>query len=89
MNQHIQLGGFDANGQPKYVDVDESYFFNWKYHRGRRIRSMWVVGLLERGIWCCWLEVVARRNARAGTNFKYSRASRKLLSQMGGLAMTM
>jgi len=27
MNQHVQLGGFDANGQPKYVEVDESYFF--------------------------------------------------------------
>jgi len=62
MNQHIQLGGFDANGQLKYVEVDESYFFHWKYHRGHRRCSTWVVGLLEHGTWRCWLEVVVRRN---------------------------
>jgi len=39
MNQHIQLGGF-ANGQPKYVEVDESYFLHQKYHRGQRRCSM-------------------------------------------------
>jgi len=60
MNQHVQLGGFDANGQPKYVEVDESYFFHRKYHRGRRRHGTWVVGLLERGTGRRWLEVVAR-----------------------------
>ena len=27
LNQQVQLGGLDANGQPMYVEVDESYFF--------------------------------------------------------------
>jgi len=36
LNQQQQLGGFDANGQPRYVEVDESYFFYQKYHKGRR-----------------------------------------------------
>jgi len=46
-----------------YVEVNESYFFHRKYHRGRRRRGSWVVGLVERGSGRCWLEVVARRNA--------------------------
>jgi hypothetical protein len=58
-----QLGGFDANGQSVFVEVDESYFFHRKYHRGRFRRGQWVVGLVERGSGRCWLEVVARRDA--------------------------
>lgn len=42
------LGGFDANGQSVVVEVDESYFFHRKYHRGRRRTGKWVVGLVER-----------------------------------------
>ncbi|CAL1526320.1 unnamed protein product [Lymnaea stagnalis] len=30
------LGGFDANGQSVFVEMDESYFFHRKYHRGQR-----------------------------------------------------
>jgi len=36
LNQQVQLGGLDINGQPTYVEVDETYFFHRKYHRGRR-----------------------------------------------------
>jgi transposase-like protein len=65
MNQQVNLGGLDNNGQPKYVEVDETYFFHRKYHRGRLRRGKWIVGILERDSGRCWLEVVARRNAAA------------------------
>jgi len=45
------------------VDVDETYFFHRKYHRGRFWQGKWVVGILERNSGRCWMEVVARRNA--------------------------
>jgi len=46
-----------------YVEVDETYFFHRKYHRDRRWRGCWVVGIMERGTGRCWLEIVARRDA--------------------------
>lgn len=58
-----QLGGFDANGQSVFVEIDESYFFHRKYHRGQRRVGKWVVGLVERGSGRCWMEVVVRRDA--------------------------
>jgi len=57
------VGGFDGNGQPMYVEVDETYYFHKKYHRGRRLRGCWVVGIIERATGRCWLEIVARRDA--------------------------
>ena len=64
LNQQHQLGGFDPDGQARYVEVDESYFFHRKYHRGRNRRGTWVVGLIERETGKCWLEVVRRRDAQ-------------------------
>jgi hypothetical protein len=61
--QQVDLGGFDGNGQPIVVEVDESYFFRRKFHRGRRRRGTWVVGLVERATGKCWLEIVLRRDA--------------------------
>ena len=61
--QQVDLGGFDTNGQPIVVEVDESYFFHRKYHRGRFRRGNWVVGLVERVSGKCWLEIVHRRDA--------------------------
>ena len=63
LNQHVQLGGFDFNGVSMYVEVDETYYFHRKYHRGRYRRGTWVVGVVERASGKCWLEVIARRNA--------------------------
>jgi len=34
-----------------------------KYHRGRRRRGQWVVGLVERSSEHCWFEAVTRRDA--------------------------
>lgn len=62
-NQNPQLGGFDVNGGSIFVEVDESYFFHRKYHRGNRRRGEWVVGLVERDTCRCWLEIVRRRDA--------------------------
>jgi transposase-like protein len=59
----IELGGIDANGESIYVEIDESYYFHRKYHRGRRRQGSWVVGILERGTGRCWLEPVRRRDA--------------------------
>ena len=62
LRQPMLLGGFDANGQPICVEIDESYFFHRKYHRGRFRKGMWVVGMVERGTGRCWLEIVQRRD---------------------------
>ena len=48
---------------PVVVEVDESYFFHRKFHRGRRRNGSWVFGMVERGTGNCWLEIVPRRNA--------------------------
>jgi len=57
------LGGFNANGQSVFVEVDESYFFHRKHHQGQRRIGKWVVGLVERDSGRCWMEVVARWDA--------------------------
>ena len=59
----IQLGGFDNNGDPIIVEIDESYFFHRKYHRGRFINGMWVFAAIERenGLWV--MVVVCNRTA--------------------------
>ena len=63
INQQVELGGFDYNGHPKYAEIDETYFFNQKYHHGRFRCGTWVIGILERHSGHCWLEVVPCRNA--------------------------
>ena len=60
----VQLGGFDANGQPIVVEIDESYFFHRKYHRGRFHNGLWVFGAIERESGRCMLQVVADRTAQ-------------------------
>jgi len=61
--EQVELGGFDANGQPTYIEVDETYFLHRKYHRGRHRRGKWVVGIIERVSGRTWMEVVRRRDA--------------------------
>jgi len=60
----VDLGGLDVNGVPVIVEVDESYFFHRKYHRGRYRRGQWIVGVVERVTGRCWLELVAHRDAQ-------------------------
>lgn len=62
--QQVHIGGFDASGLPMFVEVDETFYFHRKYHRGMRRRGIWVVGLVERGSGRCWLEIVNRRDAQ-------------------------
>jgi IS1 family transposase len=52
----------DANGQPIDVEIDETYFFHRKYHRGVRRRGTWVFGGVERGTNRCFMAIVNRRN---------------------------
>jgi len=51
--QHVDLGGNDAKGQYIYVEIEESYYFHRKYHRGRRRQGSWVMGILERSTGHC------------------------------------
>ena len=37
--QQTQLGGFDNAGQPIILEIDESYFYSRKYHRGRIVNG--------------------------------------------------
>ena len=60
----VQLGGFDVNGQPIVVEIDESYFFHRKYHRGRFHNGLWGFGAVERDIGRCMLQVVPDRTAQ-------------------------
>jgi hypothetical protein len=46
---NVRLGGFDENGRPKIVEIDEGLFFKLKYNRGRNIRGQWYVGGIGRG----------------------------------------
>ena len=45
------------------VEVDETYFFHRKYHHGRHRCGSWVVGLVERAMGKCWLQIIARCDA--------------------------
>ena len=60
----VQLRVFDANGQPIVVEIDESYFFHRKYHRGRFHNRLWVFGAIKRESGRCMLQVVADRTAQ-------------------------
>lgn len=61
--QVIELGGFDDDGESIVVEMDESFFFRRKYHRGRFRPGTWVVGIIERNSNRCWLQEVNNRNA--------------------------
>ena len=41
-NNNEQIGGMDANGEP-IVEIDESKYFNRKYHRGQWRDGHWVL----------------------------------------------
>lgn len=58
-----ELGGFDGQGQPIIVEIDESKFFHRKYHRGRYHEGQWVFGAIERGSGKCFLVPVRDRTA--------------------------
>ena len=58
------LGGFDNAGQPIVVEIDESYFYGRKYHRGRIVHGLWVFGAVERESRRCMLQVVRNRRAQ-------------------------
>ena len=57
LDQQQQIGGPDNNGNPKYVEVDESKFMHRKYHRGQWREGNWVLGGVERGTGLCFFEV--------------------------------
>ncbi|XP_072379845.1 uncharacterized protein [Diabrotica undecimpunctata] len=63
LDQHpVELGGFDANGEPLIVEIDESYFFHRKYHRGAYRAGKWIFGAIERNSGKMFLTPVAARN---------------------------
>lgn len=58
-----EIGGFDENGEPKVVEIDESKFFHRKFHRGLWREGHWVFGGIERGSGKCFLVEVPDRRA--------------------------
>ncbi|KAG1135355.1 hypothetical protein G6F37_012900 [Rhizopus arrhizus] len=43
-----KIGGYDADGNPIVVEVVESTFGKRSYHRGHRVKGVWVVGGVEK-----------------------------------------
>ncbi|KAG1136174.1 hypothetical protein G6F38_012253 [Rhizopus arrhizus] len=39
-----KIGGYDVDGNPIVVEIDESTFGKRSYHRGHRVKGVWVVG---------------------------------------------
>ena len=58
-----EIGGFDDNGEPSIVEIDESYYFHRKYHRGAWREGHWVFGGVERATGKCFLVEVPDRTA--------------------------
>lgn len=63
LDHPVTLGGLNDDGTSKVVEVDESYFFHRKYHRGMWRNGRWVFGGVERGSGKCFLVEVANRDA--------------------------
>jgi transposase-like protein len=59
----VEIGGLDNQGMPTEVEIDETYFFHRKYHRGQRRDGCWVFGGVERHTGRCFTEIVPRRDA--------------------------
>ena len=57
--RQVQLGGFDVNGQPVVVEVDESYFFSPKV--SSRQTPKWFLGFRNAGAWN-WKVLVGNRS---------------------------
>ena len=77
INQQVELGGFDHNGHPKYVEINETYFFHRKYHRGRFRRGV-ARGLLEylnvTAVVVGWKLFRAEKCSYTGTSYICSRS---------------
>ena len=57
------IGGINADGSRKIVEIDESLFTRRKYNRGRILNGAWYVGGIERGSRNCFIVPVETRNA--------------------------
>ena len=62
-NNPYHLGGFDDEGKPRVVEIDESKYFHRKYHRGQWRDGHWVFGAIERDTGTCIMQVVPDRTA--------------------------
>jgi len=62
------LGGYDEDGNPIIVEVDETKMGKRKYNKGRRVSASWVIGMVERTLQrkTAWV-VVEKRNASVCT----------------------
>lgn len=58
------IGGREADGGRKIVEIDESQFFKRKYNQGRLVNGQWYVGGIERGTRNCFIVPVPNRNAQ-------------------------
>ena len=58
-----QLDGFNQNGPGIVVEIDKSYFFRRKFHRGRRVNGISVFAAIERDSGLC-MQVVPDRTVQ-------------------------
>ena len=61
----MEIGGIDDDCVPLEVEIDESFFFHRRNHRGRFGNGRWVFGGIERGSRKCFMVQV--ENRREGT----------------------
>ncbi len=61
MDNPTEIGGFDENGEPLRIEIDESKFLHRKYHIRKWRESHWVFGGVERGTGKCFMVEVPNR----------------------------
>jgi transposase-like protein len=57
----VEIGGFDDNGHPTIVEVDETVIYKRKYQRGRCCKQRWLFGGVERSTGKCFVKFVRNR----------------------------
>jgi len=80
------LGGYDDNGEPIIVEIDETKMGKRKHNKGRRVNASWVIGMVERTKQrrCAWV-VVEKRDAGVCTSVQLSE---NLLNQVLSCTLT-
>ena len=63
LQNQMEIGGIDEDGNPLVVEIDETKFFYRKYHGGEWRPGHWVFGGMERGTGRCFMVEVENWSA--------------------------